>query len=982
MMTFKKDMKILFVTLTRHDEPLGIMYLSSILKRHGHEVRGIMIEKEDVFEVTKKFRPDLIGYSAMICEKNKILEINSELKRENDFFSIIGGPLATFSPEIIENKDVNALCVGEAEEALLELVENLERGGDIKHIRNIFVKIDREIYKNELRPLIENLDSIPFPDRTIFKNFKEGGLYNVITSRGCPFNCTYCHNKKYKEIYEGKGSIVRYRSIDNVIEEIKEIVRDCNPLIFWFQEDHFYSKLDVLKEFAIKYTKEINKPFICSLRPEVLTDEEVIKTLKDANCISVFTGCEAGNDEIRRGILKREISKEQINKAAELSKKYGIKIVFQNMLGIPTGNFESDLETLEVNVQAKPYYSWASICTPYPGTELYSIAEENGLIKENYENELQETYHFKSSLNIDYADKVNILHKIFAVVVEYPELLPIVKQPDFYKNTDDNKIKELKKIFDVFKEYKYKKLENPEEELPKMVTEFVEKILKENGKMKKALITGITGQDGSYLAEFLIEKGYEVHGIIRRTSTFNRERIEYLLKEDVSSGYTGEDKGRLKLHYGDLTDSSSIEKIIKMVQPDEVYNLAAQSQVRVSFDIPENTANVVALGTLRLLEAVKNVCPNTKFYQASSSEMFGKVVESPQTERTPFYPRSPYGCAKVFAHNITRNYREAYGLHASNGILFNHESEKRGENFVTKKITKSLANIKLGLQKSLFLGNLDAERDWGHAKDYVRAMWMILQQDKPDDYVIGTGEKHSVREFLEETAKYLELDIHSNGESGVNEKYLDENGNVVVEIHPRYFRPSEVDVLLADYTKARVKLGWDPEIKFKDIIKIMADYDLKLAEEKAYLNMKDKLNQNYNFSKKIMYNGEVIAIVFKRKGEDNIGTGINFLTEPSNSLQVGILNHPRGHVISSHIHHKVERKIDETQEMLYVEKGKMKVLFLTENNEKIDEDILEKGDLVILMRKGHGMEMLEDCKIIYVKQGPYVDKELDKKVFE
>ena len=500
---------------------------------------------------------------------------------------------------------------------------------------------------------------------------------------------------------------------------------------------------------------------------------------------------------------------------------------------------------------------------------------------------------------------------------------------------------------------------------------------------KVALITGVTGQDGSYLAEFLIEKGYEVHGIIRRTSSHNeRWRIDHLLQVDSSTGYTGGDKGKLILHYGDITDSSSIEKIVKEVQPNEIYNLAAQSHVRISFDVPENTVNTAALGTLRMLEAIKNFCPKSKFYQASSSEMFGKVAESPQTERTRFHPRSPYACAKVFAHNITINYREAYGIHASNGILFNHESERRGENFVTKKITKSLANIKLGLQKSLFLGNLDAERDWGHARDYVRAMWMILQQEEPDDYVIGTGEKHSVREFLEETARHLGLSIRSNGESGVNEKYLDENENVIVEIHPRYFRPSEVDVLLADYTKSKMKLGWEPRIKFKEIISIMADYDLKLAEKEAYVSMKDKLNQNYNFARKIMHNGEIIAIVFKRKGEDSIGTGINFLTGPSNSLQVGILNHPKGHIISSHIHHKFERRVDETQEMLYVEKGKMKVLFLTENNEKIDEDILENGDLVVLMRKGHGMEMLEDCKIIYVKQGPYVDKELDKKVFE
>lgn len=352
--------------------------------------------------------------------------------------------------------------------------------------------------------------------------------------------------------------------------------------------------------------------------------------------------------------------------------------------------------------------------------------------------------------------------------------------------------------------------------------------------MKKALITGVTGQDGSYLAEFLMEKGYEVHGIVRRSSTLNRERIDHLSEPEKKAGYTGPEKGRFILHYGDLTDSSSIEKIIKKVMPDEVYNLGAQSHVRISFDIPENTSNVVALGALRLLEAIKNVCPKTRYYQASSSEMYGKVAEIPQSERTPFYPRSPYGCAKVYAHNITVNYRESYGLHASNGILFNHESERRGEGFVTKKISKSLARIKLGLQDSVSLGNLDAERDWGHAKDFVKAMWLILQQDHPDDYVIGTGEKHSVREFLEETARILGLNIKSNGKQGIEEEYIDETGKTIVKIHPRYFRPAEVDLLLSDPSKARMKLGWVPEISFKELVRIMAKHESKEAEKENY----------------------------------------------------------------------------------------------------------------------------------------------------
>lgn len=350
--------------------------------------------------------------------------------------------------------------------------------------------------------------------------------------------------------------------------------------------------------------------------------------------------------------------------------------------------------------------------------------------------------------------------------------------------------------------------------------------------MKKALITGITGQDGSYLTELLINKGYEVHGIVRRSSIWNRTRIDQVINIDRNNSNNPDNP---ILYYGDLTDASSIEKIIKIVQPEEVYNLAAQSHVRVSFDIPENTTNAVALGTLRILEAIKNICPKTKFYQASSSEMYGKVLENPQTEKTPFNPRSPYACSKMYAYYITATYREAYGLHASNGILFNHESERRGEAFVTRKITRALARIKYGLQDNLSLGNLDAIRDWGHAQDYVRAMWLMLQQDNPGDYVIGTGEKHSVREFLEEAAAYAGLKIKSNNEKGINEKYLDDKGRIILSINPIYFRPVEVDLLCADYTKAKLKLGWEPRIKFKELARLMVEHDLKLAEKEAYL---------------------------------------------------------------------------------------------------------------------------------------------------
>jgi GDPmannose 4,6-dehydratase len=345
--------------------------------------------------------------------------------------------------------------------------------------------------------------------------------------------------------------------------------------------------------------------------------------------------------------------------------------------------------------------------------------------------------------------------------------------------------------------------------------------------MKKALITGITGQTGSYLAELLLEKGYEVHGIVRRTSTFNRERIEHLTNPEKWF-----EANNLILHYADLTDSSSIDKIVSLIKPDEIYNLGAQSHVGISFEVPENTVDVVALGALRILEAMKNHCPQARFYQASSSEMFGEVEETPQTERTRFHPRSPYGCAKVFAYNITVNFREAYHLFACNGILFNHESERRAENFVTKKITKGLCKIKLGMQKTLELGNLDAERDWGYAKDYAEAMWLMLQQDKPDDYVVGTGEKHTVREFLEESAKELGMVIKSNGKKGLEEKYLDKNGNVIIEINPVYFRPSEVELLQANPAKAKKVLGWEPKVKFKELVKMMVAYDLKLLTKK------------------------------------------------------------------------------------------------------------------------------------------------------
>jgi GDPmannose 4,6-dehydratase len=325
---------------------------------------------------------------------------------------------------------------------------------------------------------------------------------------------------------------------------------------------------------------------------------------------------------------------------------------------------------------------------------------------------------------------------------------------------------------------------------------------------KKALITGITGQDGSYLAELLLAKGYEVHGIIRRASTFNTGRLEPIYTDPHSP------RNRLFLHYGDLSDASGLARLLAGIQPEEVYNLAAQSHVRVSFDSPEYTTDITATGTVRLLEAIREAGMKPRFYQASSSEMYGKVREVPQTEQTPFYPRSPYACAKVFSYWTTVNYRESYGLHASNGILFNHESPRRGETFVTRKITRAVAHILAGLQDKLYLGNLEAKRDWGYAKEYVEAMWLMLQQEQPDDYVIATNETHSVREFLEVAFGYVGLDWRKH-----------------VEIDPRYYRPAEVDLLIGDYSKARRVLGWEPRTRFEELARLMVDADIKLLKD-------------------------------------------------------------------------------------------------------------------------------------------------------
>ncbi|MDP2450449.1 MAG: GDP-mannose 4,6-dehydratase [Polaromonas sp.] len=344
-------------------------------------------------------------------------------------------------------------------------------------------------------------------------------------------------------------------------------------------------------------------------------------------------------------------------------------------------------------------------------------------------------------------------------------------------------------------------------------------------KPKVALITGITGQDGSYLTEFLLEKGYVVHGIKRRASSFNTARIDHLYRDPHTQGV------RLFLHHGDLTDSSNLIRIIQQTQPDEIYNLAAQSHVAVSFESPEYTADVDGVGTLRILEAIRilGLERKTRFYQASTSELYGLVQEIPQRETTPFYPRSPYAVAKLYAYWITVNYREAYGMYACNGILFNHESPVRGENFVTRKITRAMARIKLGLQDRMYLGNLEAKRDWGHAKDYIEMQWLMLQQDEPEDFVIATGMQYSVRDFVNFAAEELGIDVRWEGD-GVEEKGYDATGKCIVAVDPRYFRPTEVETLLGDASKAKQKLGWTPKITFKELVAEMVREDLKSAE--------------------------------------------------------------------------------------------------------------------------------------------------------
>ncbi len=475
-------MKVLFATLSLSDEPLGIMYVSTVLKKLGHNVKGVFINRENFHQVVDDFKPDLIGYSGMDCERVPILKANEEVrKKHKNIFSLIGGPLGTFSPDTIKDKYVDGVCQGEAEEAMPELIDALEKGKDISGILNLSVKVDGKTFVNKVRPPIKDINTIDFPDREIFAHKKQpGGLYNVLEGRGCPYNCTYCHNKRYKEIFDLNAGYINFRSIDNICEELKGLKKTHNPSMFQFVGDHFFIKIKNLEELAEKYPKEVGVPFICSLRPEALDNEERIKLLAKAGCGKIFTGCEAGNDRIRKIILKRNITKDRMIRPADMMHQYGIRFSFQNMMGVPTSTFNDDIETLELNIRCKPWYAWASICTPYPDTELYKLAEESNMLPDDYLKNIFETYHYRSLLNIPHKLEANILHKVFAIVVEYPELLPVIKSPEFYKDTSDERVKALKKVFDAFKDYKQEKLCNANLKEPEIVKQFVNDTLNQN----------------------------------------------------------------------------------------------------------------------------------------------------------------------------------------------------------------------------------------------------------------------------------------------------------------------------------------------------------------------------------------------------------------------------------------------------------------------------------------------------------------------
>ncbi len=463
-----KDTKILIASPAKVDEPLGVMYLSSALKNAGFQVRGVLINKEDVFKVFDEYDPDIVLYSVITGEHLKCLSVNEKLKEKKEFVSVFGGPHVTFAPDFINNNGVDVIGIGECEEAIVELIVKLSQGKDITRVKNFWIKKNNKLYKNEVRPLNSDLDTIDFPDRELFAKGSEDGEICVMTSRGCFYKCTYCHNKALKDLYSNKGRFCRLRSIDNILREIKQIKGMTEIKTINFHDDIFFQNSVRLKDFSERFKKEISIPFICSLRPEFVTGEKV-RLLKEAGCQKVFLGVEAGDDTVRKNLLKRNITKKQMLDARDLLKKYDITVFAQNIIGFPNTTISHDIETLKFNIELKPDFAWVSIFTPYPATDLGKLCAEEGLI-DNFDG-VYDTYHYKSPLKIVHKPQVDVLHKLFSLIVDYPELLPALKK--MLTKPEKCNFKELQEIFVLFREFKYEKVNRGDLELPDKVKDFI-----------------------------------------------------------------------------------------------------------------------------------------------------------------------------------------------------------------------------------------------------------------------------------------------------------------------------------------------------------------------------------------------------------------------------------------------------------------------------------------------------------------------------
>lgn len=469
---------MLFVTATKDDEPLGSMYLASMVEKEGHKVEAVILDWDNIFEVVEFFQPDVIAYSVITGQQKKYLAINSALKSQYTFLSVWGGAHVTFFPQFIENYGVDMVCVGEGELAFVELLDKLQTGQDVRSVENFWVKINNIVYKNECRLLIENLDSIPFPNRRLYNRYKVDNDYDVITSRGCVYNCSFCHNHQYNSLYIGKGKVPRYRSVENVIQELEEICSLYSPSIFKFHDDLFIFNKERVKDFCEQYRRRVGKPFTCSARVDIL-DEEIVSMLKSAGCRAVFMGIESGDEAVREKILRRSMSNEQILKSCELLHKYGILIVAQNMIGIPGTGIEEDWQTLELNVACKPYLAWVSICTPYPGTDLVEMSKEAGLISDNFIDEIPEAYYIRTMLKIPHATQVNNLNKLFPLGVEYPDLLPRISQ--LLSNENQDWFEEMRVVLSEFRRYKYYNLMDERMKISEAVRSFVDTNLQFKG---------------------------------------------------------------------------------------------------------------------------------------------------------------------------------------------------------------------------------------------------------------------------------------------------------------------------------------------------------------------------------------------------------------------------------------------------------------------------------------------------------------------